>query len=68
MSITIRNDSGLKFVGKRLYMAIKVRAQLLDADYVVINEAKFDRWADIALFEGGEGGDCIAWHDDVNTF
>jgi hypothetical protein len=68
MKLKVENLTGLKFVGKNLMNAIYVRAQLLEADYVEINKAKYDAWADIALFEGGPEGDCIAWHDEVNTF
>ena len=50
-------------LGNDLIKAIYAAAYRLEATEIVVNKAKYNRYADIGLFcEDG----CIAWHYSVN--
>ena len=51
------NLSGI--IGKELIKEIYSTAYRLEADEIVVNKAKYNKYADIALFQGN---DCIDWH------
>lgn len=46
-------------LGNDLIKAIYSEAYKLEANEIIVNVSKYNKWADIALFEGN---DCICWH------
>ena len=62
--LNIENKTGFDFIGKRLYGEICEKAYKLEATDVVIRKAKFDRWAEVDLFENGN---AIAWSLQVSV-
>lgn len=60
----IQNNSKCSFLGRELLAEIYRTAGRLYADEVVVNEAKYNRYAEIELFEDGN---CIDWHYSINV-
>ena len=46
-------------LGSDLIKAIYSAAYRLEADEIVVNKSIYGRYADVALFDGGN---CIEWH------
>ena len=60
----IQNNSNCSFLGKRLIAEIYKTAERLYADEIVVNEANYNRYAEVELFEDGN---CIDWHYRINV-
>lgn len=56
------NNSKVSFLGTDLIKKIYARAYRLDANVIIVNNAKYNRYAEIELFEDE---DCIDEHIDV---
>lgn len=64
MKIKIENLSKCSFLGKDLIKKIYAAAYKLDATDVIVNKAKYNRYAECELFENGN---CIDWHYEINV-
>ena len=56
--IKVENNTNVNFLGKDLIKAIYKVAGKLDADYVVVDKARYNKYAEISLFEDNN---CIDW-------
>ena len=63
MEIKIDNLSSCTFLGKDLIKKISVESYRLCATYVIVNKAKYNKYAECELFEDGN---CIDWHYSIN--
>ena len=46
-------------IGNNLIRAIYSEAYKLEANEIIVNRSKYNKWADISLFNDT---DCIDWH------
>lgn len=60
----VENYTSCKCVGVDLLKAIYATMAKLDATDAVINKCKYNKWAEIELFENGN---AIDWHHNVNV-
>ena len=56
--IKVENNTNVNFLGKDLIKAIYKVAGKLDADYAVVDKARYNKYAEISLFEDNN---CIDW-------
>lgn len=63
-TIKLENLSNVSFLGNELIKSIYAVASRLDANYVVVNMARYNKYAEIDLFNGN---DCIDWGYPVST-
>lgn len=64
MKIKIENLSKCSFLGKDLIKKIYAATYKLDATDVVVNKAKYNKYAECELFKNGN---CIDWHYEINV-
>lgn len=62
--VRVENYTSCRCVGVDLLKAIYAAAYRLQATDVVINKVRYNRWAEVELFEDGN---AIDWHYDVNV-
>lgn len=64
MKIELENLSNVSFLGKDLIKEIYATCNKLDANYVVVNKAKYNKYAEVALFNAN---DCVDWGYPIST-
>lgn len=64
MMLKIDNNTNINFLGKDLIKAIYSVAKRLDANYVVVNIARYNKYAEVDLFSNN---DCIEWGYYIST-
>lgn len=64
MKIKLENLSTVSFLGKDLIKAIYSTCKKLDANYVIVNVAKYNKYAEVDLFNND---DCIDWAYPIST-
>ncbi len=64
MKLKIENISSCSFLGRELIKELYLTAHRLNVDYIQVNSAKYNKYADCSLFEGR---DCIDWHYIINV-
>ena len=64
MKLEIENISSCSFLGRDLINELYLTAHRLNIDYIQVNAAKYNKYADCSLFEGK---DCIDWHYIINV-
>lgn len=61
--ITIETPANMPNIGVELRKAIYSVARKLEADYVVVELARYNKYAEITMFEGGN---CVEWSYPVS--
>ena len=64
MKVKVENLSKVSFLGKDLIKAIYYTAYKLEANYVVVNKARYNRYAEVELYENN---DCIDWSYGISV-
>lgn len=64
MMLKIDNNTNVNFLGKDLIKAIYSVAGRLDANYVVVDKARYNKYAEISLFEDNN---CIDWDYPISV-
>lgn len=63
MKLNVENLSKVSFLGKDLIKKIYTVAYRLEANYVVVNKARYNMYAEVELYEDDN---CISWKYDIS--
>ena len=64
MKVNVENLSKVSFLGKDLIKAIYSTAYRLEANYVVVNKARYNMYAEVELYENDN---CIDWKYGISV-